>query len=102
MRDFLWIAAIATAAAVAFGAVKLGFVPPPNARSIFRIRDGVIRVQRGHLRYAAKESLTEVLAAEGVNKGFIAITSGGRVTFSREIPSSVHQKIRNVLLNEGA
>ena len=87
-------------AAVAFGAVVLGFVPPPNARTLVRMNGGSIRVVRGSLRSHARDHVSDILTDAKVSKGFIAITSGNRVTFSRTIPSAIHQRLRNVLLNQ--
>jgi hypothetical protein len=83
-------------------AVWQGFVPPPHASTLIRIRDGVIHVRRGQVRADAREHLTDILRDVGVSQGFIAITPGNWVSFSRSIPPIVHQRLRNVLLNQWA
>jgi hypothetical protein len=39
------------------------------------------------------------LQEEGITSAFIAITLASRVVFSRTIPSWLHQRLRNILLN---
>ena len=79
-------------------AVWLRYIPPLGATTLIHIREGTILVKRGQLRAQAREDAIEVL--RGVKKGFIAITVERRVVISREIPSQLHQRLRNVLLNE--
>ena len=80
-------------------AVSLRYIPPPGANTVLHIRHGSIVVRRGHVRAQAREDATEVLRGV-VTKGFIAITDGKRVVFSRQIPAELHQQLRNVLLNQ--
>lgn len=97
--DPMWLIAILFTPAVAFAAIWLGFVPPPYAGTLLRVREGAIRVTKGQIRPHVREDVTEILAQAGVARGFIAITGSHRVTFSRNIPAAVHQRLRNVLLN---
>jgi hypothetical protein len=83
-------------------AIWQGFVPPPHASTLIRISDGVIRVRRGRVRADAKEHIAEILESVGVSNAYIAITPGNWVAFSRSIPPTVHQRLRNVLLNQWA
>jgi hypothetical protein len=83
-------------------AVWLGFVPPPYATTLIKIRDGEIRVRRGRLQGLAREHISDILRDAGVSRGFIAITSANWIVFSRQIPGAVHQRLRNVLLNQWA
>ena len=96
----MYLAVIFCLAAIAFGAVALGFVPPPNASILVRVSAGSIRVVRGTLRFHAREHLADILTDAKVSKGFIAISAGNKVTFSRTIPAAIHQRLRNVLLNQ--
>jgi hypothetical protein len=80
--------------------VWLGFVPPPHANLVVRIREGMVVAGRGRLKPHAKEHVSDILNEAGVTSGFIAITPGNRVFFSRSIPGAVHQRLRNVLLNQ--
>jgi len=96
----MWLIPIACLFALGIAAVWFGFVPPPNASTLLHVRQGAIRVKRGTLKPHAKEHVSEILSEAGVSRGFIAVTSGNRVAFSRHIPASVHQKLRNVLLNQ--
>ena len=81
-------------------AVLLGILPPPHATTILRYRGGKIRVGRGQIRGCAKDQVGDVLRAAAVSKCFIAITPANRVSFSWRIPSSVHQRLRNIILNQ--
>ena len=81
-------------------AVLLGIVPPPHAITIIRYRDGQVQVGRGQIRSYAKDQVGDVLRDAAVSKCFIAITPANRVSFSWRIPSSVHQQLRNIILNQ--
>jgi len=98
----IWLLPPLSLAALAFAAISFGFVPLPHASTLIHFRSGTIRVARGRLKPHAKEHVTAILSEAGVSKAFITITSNNRVTFSRQIPSSIHQRLRNVLLNQWA
>lgn len=70
-------------------AIWQGFVPPPHASTLIRIRDGAVHVRRGQVRADAREHISDVLRDAGVSRGFIAITPGNWVAFSRRIPRGV-------------
>jgi hypothetical protein len=84
----------------AFAAVSLGYVPPPHASTLLRIRAGALHVARGRLQPHAREHVAEILLEVGISRGFVAVTPTNRVTFSRNIPAAIHQRLRNVLLNQ--
>lgn len=84
---------------VLFG-ITQGFMPPPNASTLIRIRDGAVEVRRGQVRSDTREQIREILSEAGVSKGFIAITPQNWVGFSRHIPLTARQRLRNVLLNQ--
>ena len=84
---------------VAFGSIGLGFVPPPTAGTLIYIRGDSLRISRGNLQPHVKENVCDILRDAKVTKGFIAITSGNRLMFSRRIPCQIHQRLRNVILN---
>ncbi len=92
---------IALAAAGA-GAISLGFLPPPWCATLIRIRDGAVRCTRGRLQSHALLHITDTLEEAGIARGFIAISSGHRIRCSRSIPPRLHQRIRNILLNQWA
>ena len=98
----IWIWVIGGSVLVGFLAIRLGFVPPPHATTLIQIRDGKLRVRRGEVRPYAKGQVAEVLREAGVSSCFIAVTPGKRVAFSRTIPSTLHQRLRNVILNQWA
>src|ERR1044072_4344067 len=83
-----------------FAATELGFIPPLNAKIVVRIRDGSLVFEKGRLPGNASEHVESILRGAGVREGYLAITSGQRVYFSRQIPHEVHQRLRNVLLNQ--
>jgi len=96
----MWLIPIAVLVPLAFAAIWLGFVPPPDSRTLLRVRAGVVRVAKGQLTSHAREDVAEILSESGVSKGFIAVTRNERVRFSRHIPVAVRQRLRNVLLNQ--
>ena len=98
----MWLIPIACLVALGFGAVWLGFVPPPHASTVMRFRAGSLCTTRGTLRGYAREHVAEILSEANVAKAFIAITPDNRVFFSRHIPSTIHQRLRNVLLNQSS
>ena len=83
-----------------FAAIELGFIPPPNAKVIVRMRDGSLVSEKGHLQGNASEHVEAILREARVKEGFVAMTSLQRVYFSRQIPRDIHQRVRNVLLNQ--
>ena len=93
------LGAIGLAALGGWLAVALGFVPSPMAETVVRFRAGSVSLTRGNLRGQVRDDLAEVLSAVGVANAFICVNRGRRVTFSRTIPSELHQRLRNVLLN---
>lgn len=98
----IWLVIILGLAALACGAVWFGLLPPPHASTLVHVRHGSIRVTRGRLRPETREQVREILAEAGVARGFVAVTPGNRVAFSWRIPNTVHQRLRNVLLNQWA
>ena len=74
----------------------------PHASIIIRVHSGGLRVTRGKLRPHARNDVADILSEAGIVRGFIAITPDQRVSFSRHIPSPIHQRLRNVLVNQWA
>src|SRR5687767_4072459 len=83
-----------------FAAIELGVIPPFNAKILVRVREGVLVFEKGRLPANAAEHVEAILRGARVRDGFIAMTAGHRVYFSRQIPRDVHQRLRNVLLNQ--
>ena len=79
--------------------MRLGVVPPPHAALLIWIRNGQLHIFRGRLRAQARDFLTEIISESEIMTGFIAMTPAKWVAFSPNIPASVRQRIRNVLLN---
>lgn len=95
----MWLIPVLCLAILAVAAVWFGFIPPPNTSALLRVQRGAVRVSRGQLQPHARQDVADILSEAGVSKGFIAVTHGNRVRFSRHIPAAVHQRLRNVLLN---
>src|SRR4051812_18302074 len=94
---WVWIAA---AAGLAGGSlVWLGVLPSPLATTVIRCRNGTLEVPRGPLLPHSRAQVGEILSAAAVSNCFITVTSHQRVIFSRQIPSRIHQRLRNVILN---
>jgi len=96
----LWLLPAIAVAALWFSAMSLGFIPPPNPKILIVIHSGHLHITRGVLRAQPREFVGDILQEAGVAKGFIAITHSKRAAFSRNIPREIHQRLRNVLLNE--
>lgn len=79
-----------------------GFVSPLNSTTLLRISGGKLIIRRGRLQADARNHVSDMLRDAGVCRGFVAITSRNRIVFSRSIPSSLHQRLRNVLINQWA
>lgn len=80
--------------------VQFGLVPPPRAILLIKISEGKIKIRRGNLRPLTREFISEIFQMAEISRGFVAISSNNRVFFSWNIPKSIHQRLRNVLLNE--
>src|SRR5436853_3540728 len=96
----IWIWVAAGGAVLGFILVQLRLVPPPLAATLIRIRDGSIGLSRGQLLPHAKAQVEDILREASVSGGFIAVTRYKRVLFSRQIPETIHQRLRNVILNQ--
>ena len=81
------------------GAIEAGFFPPFHAITIIRMRNGFMALEKGQLRGNVAEHVESILRGAQVREGFVAVTPGQRVYFSRHIPQDIHQRLRNVLLN---
>lgn len=95
----MWLAVIVCLGLAAVAIVWLGVIPPPNAVVVLKIREGSACVKRGRLQLHVQDHVNEILSEEGIARGFIALTPNNRVVFSRQIPGSVRQRLRNVLFN---
>lgn len=97
-----WILIVGAIAILALAVMGGGLIPPPHATTVIRISGEAIDVRRGHLQVQAREHVAGILHDAGVTRGFIAMTSQGRVVFSRNVPEEIHQRLRNVLVNQWA
>ena len=79
--------------------VALGSLPSPFARTLIRIQAGGARLVKGTLKPSAREHIVDLLGGAGIRTGFITVAADGRITFSPQIPSHLHQQLRNIILN---
>ena len=86
--------------AVVLFAIWSGRLAPPHARTLIRVHDGQVRIARGQLPSRACQFVADILREAGVSSGYIAIISAQSVAFSKGIPANIHQRLRNVLLNQ--
>lgn len=98
--DPLWLILLLAAVLVLLAVRGLGNLPPGDAITLIQIRAGTLHMMRGKVSSLAKEHVLDILSEAKVTAGFIAINAQKRVAFSRSIPGTAHQKLRNVLLNE--
>lgn len=82
--------------------VWLRFVPPPHAATLIRIRNGLPKATKGNVRSDALEHVSQILREAGIADGFIAVIGDNKLVFSRKVPPQIHQRLRNVLLNQWA
>ena len=96
----MWLILTAGLVLLAWAILRIGIIPPHNAETIILIRGGEVIAGRGHLLAHARTSVADIVRTAGIRNGFIAIVPGPRVTFSRSIPPLLHQRLRNVLMNQ--
>jgi len=96
----MWLLVVSGMILISLGMIAFGFVPPLTAETLICFRNGAVVVTRGKLLPHAKSAIAEVLGEAGVINGFIAVVAGPRVRFSRNIPTTIHQRLRNILLNQ--
>jgi hypothetical protein len=94
-----WLLPAIVVAALWFVAIFFGFLPPPNAKILIKIRHGQLHITRGQVRAQPREFVTDILQQAKITNGFVAITHSKRAAFSRNIPVDIRQRLRNVLLN---
>lgn len=87
-------------AGLAFLVIRLLSSAPATAVTLIEIKPGGIQLAKGRIKPSAREMVQEILTQSGVKDGFIAVSSGNHVSFSRHVPETVHQRLRNVLLNQ--
>jgi hypothetical protein len=80
----------------------LRWLPPPHAVALVRITQDGIQLRKGQLRPYAREQVVEIVREKGISNGFIAMLPGRKVVFSRSVPANLHQRLRNVLLNQAS
>jgi hypothetical protein len=95
-----WIWLIGSVVLAGLLALRLGLLAPPHATTLIRIREGKVHIRRGSMLPYAREQVADALREAGVSSCFIAVVPGSRVVFSRTIPSRLHQRLRNVILNQ--
>lgn len=96
MSPLVFIPALGIVAALLWW---LSTQPPLGAPLLIRIREGKPGTTRGGMSSHALADLEEILRDHQVSRGFVAKNGDGRVVFSRSIPESCRQQLRNVLTN---
>jgi hypothetical protein len=96
----MWFGVIGGLVLIWLLAVCFGLLPPPHASTLIRIRGGVLQIRKGQLILHARGRVGDLLTEASVADGFIAVTPGNRVAFSRNIPAAIRQQLRNVILNQ--
>jgi hypothetical protein len=96
----MWFGVIGGLVLIWLLAVCFGLLPPPHASTLIRIRGGVLQIRKGQLILHARGRVGDLLREASVADGFIAVTPGNRVAFSRNIPAAIRQQLRNVILNQ--
>jgi hypothetical protein len=85
---------------ITVAAVWSGWAAPPGAATLIRIRAGEVIVKRGRVNTHVREHIAHIARDHNVSRGFIAVSSAKRMTFSRSIPNVARQPLRNVLINK--
>ncbi len=67
------------------------------ASTAIRIESGKAQCIKGSLRSQVLSDITDICQTKGVTSGEVWISSAGRITFSKAIPDSAHQRIRNIV-----
>ena len=98
----MWILIPIALVLAAVIALWLRLVPPPFAASLLKFDGDKIQARKGILRPYARDQLVELLRDKRIGRGFIAVLRNGRVVFSRSVPAEMHQRLRNVLLNQNS
>ena len=68
-----------------------------RAAEAIEVVDGRATLKKGKLSMSLLADVTELMRREGVRKAEIWINASGAISFSAEIPSSLHQRLRNIL-----
>ncbi len=100
MRGLLAILALVIAAVV-MRALILRIIrsqPPANSKLLIWIKNGRCEFARGSLDTLGRQQVEGLIQEAGVRAGFIALAEN-RIHFSPSIPSELHQRFRNCLLN---
>lgn len=75
------------------------FVASPLARVVIDFEKGQAKLRRGAVPPQRLLFVRDLLRGAGVKKASVAILPTGRLWFSPAIPESVHQQLRNVLMD---
>lgn len=95
----MWIAIVCMALVLGMAPFWLGVLPPMGTRCLLRFNGTGCRVSGDSLPPRVVNAASDLLQQAGVKRGFIAIQPNRRVKFSFQIPKTLHQRLRNVLLN---
>lgn len=69
-----------------------------SADSTIRYQNGTATASNGKLMQWKLSALAEKLSNAGITDAEIWIKNGGPIKFSKEIPSDLHQGLRNIIV----
>ena len=69
------------------------------AENAIEIRGGSARCVKGKVVGRLLNEISSLASANDIKEGEIWIDPAGKVSFSREIPETIHQRIRNVIFS---
>jgi len=73
------------------------FISRLFSKSAIQIRGGTAHWAKGQLMNRLLKDISFLTAEAEIAEGEIWIDQTGKVTFSKEIPTEIHQRIRNVI-----
>lgn len=71
-----------------------------DAAVVIRHREGKAMIEEGRLSPDERQQLQDIVRESPIAVGEILIARSGKISFSRRIPTELHQPIRNVLACE--
>jgi hypothetical protein len=94
------IRSIAASAVIAGGKKLYDFAAGElTADTVIEFSSGTARVTKGGMSSRALGAVAQVLVENGIQSGKIEIRKNGKFAFSRQIPETIHQRLRNIVMN---
>ena len=67
------------------------------AKQAIQVKNGHAIAKKGIIRGHACSDISEVFRKQGLKTGEIWIAKDGKITFSRDVPKGIRQRLRNVV-----